>query len=73
MGKWGIFITIFAVLMVVSLLRGSKSRPSMIGLETCGNLDWTIYFCFWIFVFVITGFSAVYLKRLYKRKVALNY
>ena len=62
MGKWAIFTAIFIILMIVSLLRGSKSRPSAIGLETCGNLDWTIYFSFWIFVFVVTGMSAVYLK-----------
>ena len=39
-------IVIITVSLVVNFLRGSRKNPSIIGLEKCGTLDWSIFFAF---------------------------
>ena len=45
----------------------------MVGIKTCSAIDWILYVLFYIFIIILTTVSAFYLKRLYKKKVNLNY
>ena len=39
--KQGINFAIFALLLFVTLFRGSKRTPSLFGVEVCSAADWT--------------------------------
>ena len=36
-------IFIISISLLVNLIRGSKRSPSIIGIERCGELDWSIF------------------------------
>ena len=47
-------IFIITVSLAVNFLRGSKKSPSIIGIQKCGFLDWSIFFSFIAVALVMT-------------------
>jgi hypothetical protein len=39
--KQALNVSVFFVLLVTNLFRGSKKHPSMFGVERCSNEDWS--------------------------------
>jgi uncharacterized membrane protein YfcA len=63
----------FIVVFIISLLKGAKDKPSIVGIKTCSKLYWIISPIQYPVLFVLAGAVAFYLHRQYNRKLALNY
>ena len=64
-------IFVISVSLLVNMLRGSKRTPSIIEIEKCGQLDWTI-FGIYILISIVLSFVGVLINRreqTLKRKV----
>ena len=64
-------VFVISVSLLVNLLRGSKRTPSIIEIEKCGQLDWTI-FSSYILISIILSFVGVFInhrEQTLKRKV----
>jgi len=47
---------LLGLLFVVNLMRGSKKNPSIINIQKCGGLDWTLFLgtiIFYVFIFYL--------------------
>ena len=47
-------ILIITVSLVVNFLRGSRKTPSIIDIEKCGALDWSIFLFFFVFALLMS-------------------
>ena len=64
-------IFVISVSLLVNLLRGSKRTPSIIAIEKCGQLDWTIFSIYIIFSITLSfiGVLINHREQNLKRKV----
>ena len=47
-------ISIISVSLVVNFLRGSRKTPSILGIQKCGTIDWSIFFSFVVIAFTLS-------------------
>ena len=55
-------IFIISISLLVNLIRGSKRSPSIIGIERCGELDWSI-FAIYVLGSLCLSFAGVYINK----------
>ena len=72
-GKLAIFFFIFCSLILVSLFRGTKRSPSIVGITRCSAGDWIVFILFILAIIAVSIFSSVFLMLNHKRKVKHGY
>ena len=55
-------IFVISISLTVNMVRGSKRTPSIIDIEKCGELDWTI-FTSYILISILLSFVGVYINK----------
>lgn len=63
----------FITIIVVNLLRGTKRSPSIIGIETCSYIDWSLYTVNFLVIILTTIVGSIYLRWVYLRKLKCDY
>jgi len=64
---------IYVLMIVISVLRGNKRNPSVIGLGTCSSTAWVLFFIFIIVDFALWLVTIKLITKKYEEKVRLNY
>ena len=73
--KFGLNVVMIASLVLVQVLRGSGSEPSVIGATRCTPIDWVLFASLLVFALAMT-ILAICLQRReyeYKKKIGYNF
>ena len=73
--KFGLNIVMIIALILVQVLRGSGSEPSVIGATRCTPIDWVLFASLLIFALAMT-ILAIFMQRReyeYKKKISYNF
>jgi hypothetical protein len=68
-----LFLTVFVVLVVTTLLRGSNGTPSPVGIQNCSPIFWVLYGVFHLTAAVCWGIGCLLLAKMNKKKQLAKY
>ena len=71
--KLGLNVVMIVSLVLVQVLRGSGSEPSVIGATRCKPIDWALFSSLLVFALVMTILAICIQRREYESKKRMNY